>query len=472
MRDTISRRTGGRRARILALAAVGVLAVGSGAAAGIAGGDGAAAAPATAGTGVVAGGTGAAASVDVPEDWSGTISADEISDPYRYVAVNYLYGADRGADSLSAAKVAGQEFFAASDGSCSGSAVLDGSASTCTFTDDDSGDTLTATVRLVATPFGGRALIIAAGDEAAPAATVPAGVQLGYWGTGASSPAEVTAADLENSTIGAVMMGSRSDGDLPADLAADCTVLDDGAHGTCTVTGSEGGDGTYYLTQQTNIRGKAGYVVTALDAGDSGVTLPSSWGGTVSTETVGTEGSTLALENLYQDRSITRISGKRIAGGEYFGSTGATCAGPAVLDGRASTCTSKDPETGKKVRSTVRLVSTPFDGRALLILDGTKKAQELPVAKGASIALSWADAPSASRATEKDLEDASINAVMMSGAADGDLPEGLSSDCTLQDDGLHAVCTLTGTDGADGTYYATAQNGDDLTYVFTALPED
>ena len=82
MRDTISRRTGGRRARILALAAVGVLAVGSGAAAGIAGGDGAAAAPATAGTGVVAGGTGAAASVDVPEDWSGTISADEISDPY------------------------------------------------------------------------------------------------------------------------------------------------------------------------------------------------------------------------------------------------------------------------------------------------------------------------------------------------------------------------------------------------------
>ncbi|GAA1324243.1 hypothetical protein GCM10009592_07500 [Brachybacterium rhamnosum] len=475
MHHTISRRAGGRRTRILALAAVGILAAGGGTAAGLAGGVGAAAAPAdvAAGTGDVAGGTGDAAApvVDVPDSWDGTISASEIGSSSSYVAVDYLYGASRGASSMSAATIAGQEFFAGSDAVCSGKTVLDGRASRCTFTDDDSGEQLRATVRLVATPFAGRALIVAADDQDAPRATVPEGAQIGYWGADAPSPARVTASDLEHTVINAVMMGSDSDGDLPEDLAAGCTVLDRGAHGTCTITGSGGGDGTYYLTQQTAIDGGPGYVVTALDVGGSGVTLPSSWAGTVSTSRVGNEGGGVGLEHLYQDRAVTSVSARSIAGGEYFGGYDAVCTGKAVLDGRASHCTSTNPDTGEKDTSTVRLVRTPF-GRALLVLEDPDAAQKLPVAKGAEISLSWADAPSASEATAEDIEEASINAVMLGRAADGDLPAGITSECTVLDEGHHAVCTLDGTDGADGTYYATSQVNEDLTYVFTALPED
>ena len=66
-------------------------------------------------------------------------------------------------------------------------------------------------------------------------------------------------------------------------------------------------------------------------------------------------------------------------------------------------------------------------------------------------------------------------AFMLAEAPDGDIPDGVDATCQVLDGGDHLVCDVTGTTdgGGDGTWYGTAQPGDDTEpyYVFGLLPQ-
>lgn len=212
-----------------------------------------------------------ASTVPVPAAWEGTLLAERLPEDgdTHYLALQNFYLDDAGATEMTAAEIMGQEFFGSLGADCEGTAVLDGSAASCTFTED--GRDWTAEARIVRTPFDGTGLLILASDGERHELVVPEGAVIGFSGTGSRSLDEVTAEEVEGAAINGVLLASSPEGPLPADVSADCELLDGGEHAICEVTGTPdgAGDGTYLLTSQNRYAGEPGslgYLVTELPA--------------------------------------------------------------------------------------------------------------------------------------------------------------------------------------------------------------
>lgn len=213
----------------------------------------------------------AAPTASLPVAWEGTILAERLPEDgdTHYLALQNFYLDDAGATEMTAAEIMGQEFFGSLGADCEGTAVLDGAAATCTFTED--GRDWTAEARIVRTPFDGTGLLILASDGERHELVVPEGAVIGFSGTGSRSLDEVTAEEAEGAATNGVLLASSPEGELPADLSADCEILDGGEHALCAVSGTPdgAGDGTYLLTSQNRYAGEPGslgYLVTELPA--------------------------------------------------------------------------------------------------------------------------------------------------------------------------------------------------------------
>lgn len=208
----------------------------------------------------------------LPQDWSGTVSTQRFApeDASAYLAMLTLHGSQP-VTAMSAEGIEGTEFLAGTGATCEGTAELDGSAATCTFAAMDGSDTTqTAQVRMVSTGFDGTALLFGVSGQGAPDLPVAPGAEHALQVTAENDLSQVTDEDLAEDVTSAVMMGHSHDGELPADLTAECEVADGGEHGTCEVTGTpdEGGDGTWYATAQSGFDGdRAAYLFTRLPQG-------------------------------------------------------------------------------------------------------------------------------------------------------------------------------------------------------------
>lgn len=207
--------------------------------------------------------------------------------------------------------------------------------------------------------------------------------------------------------------------------------------------------------------------------------LPEDWSGTVSTQRFAPEDASayLAMLTLHGSRSTTSMSAEDIESSEFLAGSGAACEGTAELDGSAASCTFAAMDGSDTTQTAqVRMVSTGFDGTALLFGVSSQGAPDLPVAPGAEHALQVIAANDLSQVTGEDLAEDVTSAVMMGHSHDGELPAGMTAECEVADDGEHGTCVVTGTPdgGGDGTWYATAQSGfdgDRAAYLFTRLPQ-
>ncbi|MGY5765196.1 hypothetical protein ACXET9_08345 [Brachybacterium sp. DNPG3] len=204
-------------------------------------------------------GSGGGSEVTLPDDWAGTIAVQpfDAGDGIRFFVQQNLYGVGEGLTEMGALDIQGQEYFGGTDVKCSGTAVLDGEAATCIYTGTEydgpgEGEQLDVTVRLVPTAFGSTALIYSIGSGVDTDFTVPAGAAVVIGDAAGADAASVAKDDLESGVLDAILLSDQADGDLPADLAIDCQILDDGAHALCEVTGTAdgAGDGSWYATAQ------------------------------------------------------------------------------------------------------------------------------------------------------------------------------------------------------------------------------
>lgn len=197
---------------------------------------------------------------DLPASWAGTYSAEGLPLGGGYLVVQNLYGEHRGATSLEASDIAGQEFFASSGASCEGAATLAGDTADCVLPDDGRGmGEQTAVVHLVPAAFGATSLLVEVGvTDGLAVAEAPQGAG----GLSAAVPSEVTLEEIEGAMVTAVMMADSPEGPLPEELGARCELRDGGRHALCEIVGTPdgGGDGSWYGTLQP---GYGNYVVLA-----------------------------------------------------------------------------------------------------------------------------------------------------------------------------------------------------------------
>lgn len=197
---------------------------------------------------------------DLPASWAGTYSAESLPLGGGYLVVQNLYGEHRGATSLEASDIAGQEFFASSGATCEGAATLAGDTADCVLPDDGRGmGEQTAVVHLVPAAFGATSLLVEVGvTDGLAVAEAPQGVG----SLSAALPSEVTLEEVEGAMVTAVMMADRPEGPLPEELDARCELRDGGRHALCEIVGTPdgGGDGSWYGTLQP---GYGNYVVLA-----------------------------------------------------------------------------------------------------------------------------------------------------------------------------------------------------------------
>ena len=197
---------------------------------------------------------------DLPASWAGTYSAESLPLGGGYLVVQNLYGEHRGATSLEASDIAGQEFFASSGASCEGAATLAGDTADCVLPDDGRGmGEQTAVVHLVPAAFGATSLLVEVGvTDGLAVAEAPQGIG----GLSAAVPSEVTLEEIEGAMVTAVMMADSPEGPLPEELGARCELRDGGRHALCEIIGTPdgGGDGSWYGTLQP---GYGNYVVLA-----------------------------------------------------------------------------------------------------------------------------------------------------------------------------------------------------------------
>ena len=197
---------------------------------------------------------------DLPASWAGTYSAESLPLGGGYLVVQNLYGEHRGATSLEASDIAGQEFFASSGASCEGAATLAGDTADCVLPDDGRGmGEQTAVVHLVPAAFGATSLLVEVGvTDGLAVAEAPQGIG----GLSAAVPSEVTLEEIEGAMVTAVMMADSPEGPLPEELDVRCELRDGGRHALCEIVGTPdgGGDGSWYGTLQP---GYGNYVVLA-----------------------------------------------------------------------------------------------------------------------------------------------------------------------------------------------------------------
>lgn len=201
-----------------------------------------------------------ASAADLPASWAGTYSAESLPLGSGYLVVQNLYGEHRGATSMEASDIAGQEFFASSGATCEGAATLAGDTADCVLPDDGRGmGEQTAVVHLVPAAFGATSLLVEVGvTDGLDVAEAPQGVG----GLSAALPSEVALEEVEGAMVTAVMMADSPEGPLPEELDARCELRDGGRHALCEIVGTPdgGGDGSWYGTLQP---GYGNYVVLA-----------------------------------------------------------------------------------------------------------------------------------------------------------------------------------------------------------------
>ncbi|GLI29880.1 hypothetical protein BCONGLO52_07210 [Brachybacterium conglomeratum] len=197
---------------------------------------------------------------DLPASWAGTYSAESLPLGGGYLVVQNLYGEHRGATSLEASDIAGQEYFASSGATCEGAATLAGDTADCVLPDDGRGmGEQTAVVHLVPAAFGATSLLVEVGvTDGLAVAEAPQGIG----GLSAAVPSEVTLEEIEGAMVTAVMMADSPEGPLPEELDVRCELRDGGRHALCEIVGTPdgGGDGSWYGTLQP---GYGNYVVLA-----------------------------------------------------------------------------------------------------------------------------------------------------------------------------------------------------------------
>lgn len=201
-----------------------------------------------------------ASAADLPASWAGTYSAESLPLGSGYLVVQNLYGEHRGATSMEASGIAGQEFFASSGATCEGAATLAGDTADCVLPDDGRGmGEQTAVVHLVPAASGATSLLVEVGvTDGLAVAEAPQGIG----GLSAAVPSEVTLEEVEGAMVTAVMMADSPEGPLPEELGARCELRDGGRHALCEIVGTPdgGGDGSWYGTLQP---GYGNYVVLA-----------------------------------------------------------------------------------------------------------------------------------------------------------------------------------------------------------------
>lgn len=201
-----------------------------------------------------------ASAANLPASWAGTYSAESLPLGSGYLVVQNLYGEHRGATSMEASDIAGQEFFASSGATCEGAATLAGDTADCVLPDDGRGmGEQTAVVHLVPAAFGATSLLVEVGvTDGLAVAEAPQGIG----GLSAAVPSEVTLEEIEGAMVTAVMMADSPEGPLPEELDARCELRDGGRHALCEIVGTPdgGGDGSWYGTLQP---GYGNYVVLA-----------------------------------------------------------------------------------------------------------------------------------------------------------------------------------------------------------------
>lgn len=196
---------------------------------------------------------------DLPASWADTYSAESLPLGSGYLVVQNLYGEHRGATSMEASDIAGQEFFASSGATCVGAATLAGDTADCVLPGDGRGmGEQTAVVHLVPAAFGATSLLVEVGvTDGLAVAEAPQGIG----GLSAAVPSEVTLEEVEGAMVTAVMMADSPEGPLPEELDARCELRDGGRHALCEIVGTPGGgDGSWYGTLQP---GYGNYVVLA-----------------------------------------------------------------------------------------------------------------------------------------------------------------------------------------------------------------
>lgn len=208
-------------------------------------------------------GDGTPGEVELPAGWAGTISAEtlEPSNGISYLYVSHLYGDLHGVQELDLAVNHGSMFLAEQGAECEGVATIAGDSATCmvvpdAFADPYEQERIPAEVRLVPTAFGGSALLISVNADGRTDLAISAGVEIAQGKVDPYLGEDPTAEDMERAVISGVSYAAHPDGDLPAEIAASCTMLDGGAHAICELTGTEdgGGDGTWYATAQPGLQ--------------------------------------------------------------------------------------------------------------------------------------------------------------------------------------------------------------------------
>lgn len=208
--------------------------------------------------------------VALPDAWAGTISAETLpaTDGTQYLVMQYLFGDLQDATGMAGEEIEGMEFFGGQQVECDGVASLAGSSASCLLVDDSGGaGEIPVEVAMVPAAFGSPALLISADANGLTDLAIPRETALGLWSVGSTPVQDVTAGQIGEAAVNAVMMADSPDGELPPELAADCVVLDGGMHASCEVTGTPGagGDGTWYATAQPGYAGTT-YLFSKLPA--------------------------------------------------------------------------------------------------------------------------------------------------------------------------------------------------------------
>jgi hypothetical protein len=192
-----------------------------------------------------------------PEDWAGTISVETLpaSTGTAYLVLEHLRGEQREASEMTPEDLLRTEFLASQSAECEGAATLAGDSASCLLQADvyagSSGPKAPAQVRLVPTAFGTSALLISVDEDGLTDLALADDAELGMARVVGKAPDEVVTAELEVAAIDAVALAAAADGPLPEGMRARCTVLDEGRHALCEVSGTEGGgDGLWYATVQ------------------------------------------------------------------------------------------------------------------------------------------------------------------------------------------------------------------------------
>ncbi len=219
---------------------------------------------------------------------------------------------------------------------------------------------------------------------------------------------------------------------------------------------------------------------------DAGVSVPSSWEGTILAEP-GTSGTSESEGASYYEAVIDRegrtsLTAEQVAQSEFiagFDDGDQTyvpdCNSSADTDGAMVLCRLTGEDDSAVVTVQVALAPSAFDKTVVIHHVDGQGPGDFTVPTGTEIVAAASEEDDRASVTEGSAQETVIEAVMLAEHPDGDIPAEVGATCQVLDSGDHLVCDVTGTTdgGGDGTWYGTAQPGDDTEpyYVFGLLPQ-